>query len=732
MSTGLGDEARIEPRRGPGVATQHDLAEQNMRHRLRSSLFGESAPPVKVDRYVVLEPLGSGGLGVVYAAYDPKLDRRVALKLINPARITPDAAQRMQREAQAMAQIRHPNVAVVHDTGTHGEGTFIAMELVEGTTLLPWVRARTRGWKPIRDVLVAAGEGLAAAHHRGLVHRDFKPTNVIVDAHARPRVLDFGLACSADEVDAVAGHSPTSLLGEALTETGVLMGTPQYMAPEQFCGRADARSDQWAFCATAWESLYGVRPFSAADVPSLRAVIDAGAIHPPPPDSPIPGWLERVLRRGLSRTPGDRFESMDALLTALQRDKRSRRVQIVGLGAAVVLSAILTGTAMWLTRPEPTAESRARVQQLEQDARAAAIEGHFIYPPAEQPDAPTAFARVIALEQIEGPIADEARQRASQLRQELAQRLVGLGDAYFEQEGGEAFAADYYAAALVFAPDDSRARERSTLTPGELATLRRKAKTAEFSSAELQGARVLAALAEPDEPRRTKKVAALYRTKTRQPAASTSMLLEELLGREPMELESVRGLGVGSGVGRRRERSTGEPPDLEGTPGSAAGEAADTDDAPSNDGAAGPDPGPDLATDHDDDPAGDGSSSSATRRRDATTEARAGQAALARGDDRAAEKAFHRALNEDRRNLAALLGLSELYFDRGAYQKSLGYARKATGVAPRSGSAHMHLGDAYFKVHRYDEARRAYDKAVKLGHSGAKRALERLEQRVGD
>ncbi|MEM9459053.1 MAG: protein kinase [Myxococcota bacterium] len=724
MSTGLRDEARIEPRRGPSVATQHDLAELNMRHRLRSSLFGESAPPVKVDRYVVLEPLGEGGLGVVYAAYDPKLDRRVALKLINPALITPNAAQRMQREAQAMAQIRHPNVAVVHDTGTHGEGTFIAMELVEGATLLPWVRARARGWKPIRDVLVAAGKGLAAAHHQGLVHRDFKPTNVIVDAHARPRVLDFGLACAADEVDALTGHRPTSLLGEALTKTGVLMGTPQYMAPEQFGGRADARSDQWAFCATAWESLYGVRPFSAADVPSLRAMIDTGAIHPPPPDSPVPGWLERILRRGLSRAPSDRFEGMDALLTAMQRDKRSRRVQIVGLGAAVVLSAALTGTAMWLTRPEPTAESRARVQQLEQDARAAAAEGHFIYPPAQQPNAPTAYARVIALEQVEGPVADEARLRASQLREELAQRLVSLGDAYSEQAGGEAFAADYYAAALVFAPDDARARERSTLTPGQLATLRRKAETAKFSSAELQGAEVLAALAEPDEPRRTKKVAAIYRTKDRRPAASTSVLLEELLGREPMEQGSVRGLGVGSGVGRPPERPTPETAAVEGVRTiESAGTDPDTTD---------PDTTNDSARSASSSDRADGPSSSGSSQRDAATEARAGRAARARGDDRTAEKAFHRALNKDRRNLAALLGLSELYFDRGAYQKSLGYARKAIGVAPRSGDAHMQLGDACFKVHRYDEARRAYAKAVQLGHGGAQRALKRLEQRIGD
>lgn len=680
-----------------GIETRHDPSEQGMRNRLVSSLFGAPAAPVKVSRYTVLDELGSGGLGVVYAAYDPKLDRRVALKLINPARVSPDNAQRMLREAQAMAQLTHPNVAAVYDTGPHENGTFIAMELVEGVTLSRWTLDENPPWKETRDVLVAAGLGLAAAHQRGLIHRDFKPANVLVDHTGRPRVLDFGLACSVEEVgqNVSATDMSQSLLGDALTKTGVILGTPQYMAPEQFSGRADARSDQWAFCVTVWESLYRQRPFEAEDVPSMQRLVTAGELGAVPSASSVPGWVERVLRRGLSVAPEQRFADMESLLSALQQDKRSRRLQRLGLLAAVVLSAALTGMGMWLTRPEPTEQRRAEVQQLEQDARAAAERGYYIYPPLDDPAAPTAFGSVVALEQMDGPIKDAAFERGQALRHDLALALVALGDRYAEQTGGAAFAADYYASALIFEPEHDRARERSSLTPGELSLLRRKARSAEFSPAELQGAQVLAALSERDEPTRTAKVAALMRTAS--PAASTSVHLEALLG--PKSLARARS----------KSRKTAAP--------AVVAKPASTPTA---------DPGQAAAT-----PVVVTTAKSSGKGLSAAAEIKAGNAALARGDDAAAERAFHRALNKNRRSLTALLRLSALYFDRGAHQKALKYARKATSVAPRNAAAHMELGDACFKVHRYDEARKEYERAGKLGHKGARRALERLSQRVG-
>ncbi len=664
--------------------------------------------PVKVGRYVVIEELGAGGLGVVYAAYDPKLDRRVALKLINPARVGVDAVQRMQREAQAMARLTHPHVVTVHDTGTHGDGVFIAMELVDGQTLSRWVHGRAPNWKQERDVLVESGQGLAAAHRQGLVHRDFKPANVLVDQAGHPQVLDFGLACSADEVFvASSAESTASLLGDAITETGVMLGTPQYMSPEQFSGRADARSDQWAFCVTAWQVLYRGRPFTAPDVPNLRRVIESGYLPPPPADSNVPGWMDKALRRGLSVDPARRFDSMEALLTALQRDKRSRRLQAFAVAGAVLLSGGLTGTAVWLARPAATTQSQVEVEALVSQARDAANEGHFIYPPAADPRAPTAFSSVVALEQLRGPIADTAREQASRLRGELSTVLVALADDYAARDGGEGFAADYYAAALLFDPSQARARAQSTLTPGELSMLRQRAALSEFSSKELQGARVLAALAEPDEPARMEKVAALYGDQSL-PATSTTLHLESLLGPEPL-----RRARTPKAADARPQAPANAPTPVTAPvdPEPVAEAAASSSAAPETSAPAAPSPKRARAL--------------------ADAEAKAGRAALARGDDVAAERAFHRSLGHHRQHLGALMELSLIYFDRTAYQKSLGYARKATKVAPRSGAAHMQLGDACFKVHRYDEARREYERAATLGHGGAARALEKLRARVG-
>ncbi len=676
----VGRPEDVAARRG-FVETRHDPAEQQMRARLVGALFGGSAAPVKVGRYVVIDQIGAGGLGVVYSAYDPELDRKVALKLVHPARLTPQSAARMQREAQAMAKVAHPNVVAVYDAGPHVDGIFIAMELVDGMTLSAWRRAQERPWKAVRDVLLSAGRGLAAAHRQGLVHRDFKPANVLVDRDGQARVLDFGLARAAEGGNLV---STTGLLDVDLTQTGTLLGTPAYMAPEQFEGRADARSDQWGFCVTAYEMLYGGRPFGGADANAMRDNVRMGRIPTPHAGSPVPSWVFKALCRGMSVDPQARFPSMEALLVALQRDKRSRRMQIAGVGLAVLLSSGITAGALLATRPEPTAESRALVEQLEREAREAAESGWFVYPSPDDPQKPTALVNVIALEQLEGPIADEAKAKAAVLREELAAELVELGDRWWETE--TAFASDYYAAALLFDPDSERARERSTLTPGELAVLRAKATKAEFSEAEVAGAAPLAALAEDDAQVREQKVRKLL-SASRGPADSTSRRLAKLVGEStpppadaPVAFEPPR---TGSVVAPRSA-----PP-------------ARTEPTPKRD--------PDAAK----------------------SEASAGQSALRRGADAEAEQAFHRALARDGSNVTALAGLAEIHFERGAYAKSLSYAKKAANAAPKRASIRMLLGDAYFKLHRYDDARREYESAKKLGAPEAAKALERIANRVG-
>ena len=674
--SGRPDELAMQPGL---VDTRHDPGEQKMRARLADSLFGAPAAPVRVGRYLVIEEIGSGGLGVVYSAYDPQLDRKIALKLVNPARVTPRTAARMQREAQAMARVTHPNVVAVHDAGEHGDGVFIAMELVGGVTLRAWKRAQQRSWKQIRDVLVSAGHGLEAAHRQGLVHRDFKPANVLVDGQDRARVLDFGLARAAEASRDEVSDSG-QLLSMDLTQTGTLLGTPSYMAPEQFEGHADARSDQWGFCVTAYEMLYGGRPFGGTDARSMFAAVRAGKIPTPHASSTVPAWVFKALSRGLSVDPAKRFASMHDLLSALSRDKRSRRMQIMGVGLAVVLSSAGTAAALWATRPEPTVQSQAALDELEAAARSAAAGGWYVYPSTEDPSQPTALVNVIALEQLDGPIAEEAKQRAAALREEFAESLVQLGDEYWDDQEVSPFAADFYAAALLFDPQTERARERSILTPGELATLRKKAMEAKFTEAEVEGAAPLAALANPKKgkARATKLIARRTKgSKRQQPPVPVPTT--------PTKASPTRTPPVSS----TPVEPTPEPKTLT------------------------PQPPP-----RDD-------------KKGAKAEAAAGRAALRRGADGEAEKAFHRALSKNPRNETALAGLSEIYFERGAYQKALSYAKKAAGVAPRRGSIRMQLGDAYFKVHRYDDARREYTKAQKLGAKGAARALERIAAKTG-
>jgi tetratricopeptide (TPR) repeat protein/predicted Ser/Thr protein kinase len=332
-----------------------------------------------LGRYVVLERIGTGGMGVVYAAYDPQLDRRVALKLLHSREETDGGTggrTRILREAQAMARLSHPNVVAVHDVGVVDGRLFIAMELIDGVTLRAWIDADARRWPEVLDVLEPAARGLAAAHAVGLVHRDFKPDNVMIEANGRVRVMDFGLARSTGEIStqSVSGESPArhrdvqqashSLRSGAdgaegaalsavdrLTRTGALVGTPAYMAPELLAaGAADARSDQYAFCVALWRALYGTRPFGGDSVAALYAAASQGRLRVPPRSARVPRWLAAVVRRGLQPEPADRFASMDALLLALHRGRRRRgRIALASAGAL----AVTAGTAGWIFAARP-------------------------------------------------------------------------------------------------------------------------------------------------------------------------------------------------------------------------------------------------------------------------------------------------------------------------------------------------------------------------------------------
>jgi tetratricopeptide (TPR) repeat protein len=303
-----------------------------------------------VGRYCVLDCLGGGAMGVVYSAYDPELDRKVALKLLRA-----DVAQgetstlqaRLLREAQAMARLQHPNVIAVHDVGTFEDRVFIAMELVEGTTLHGWLRESARSQRDVIDVFVQAGRGLGAAHAVGLVHRDFKPDNVLIGRDGRVRVGDFGLARAAGDTSAPLPASPSGarFLGGELTLTGSLLGTPAYMSPEQFLRQpTDARSDQFSFCIALYEALYGERPFRDDSLGELATNVTQGRLKDPPKDRRVPARLSKLVLRGLTTAPADRWPSMDALIEALAHDPAQARRRWLAVGGALVgVTTLLVG-----------------------------------------------------------------------------------------------------------------------------------------------------------------------------------------------------------------------------------------------------------------------------------------------------------------------------------------------------------------------------------------------------
>ncbi|MEZ4452662.1 MAG: serine/threonine-protein kinase, partial [Nannocystaceae bacterium] len=310
-----------------------------------------------VGRYTILDRLGAGAMGVVYTAYDPKLDRRIALKLL---RIPQEdngnqIVARLIREAQALAKLNHPNVVTIHDCDTIGDMVYLAMELVEGQNLTRWLRATPRALSEILRIFIQAGRGLAAAHEVGLVHRDFKPDNVLIGNDGRVRVADFGIARNVDE-DPLAGPSAVARViaeGEdeaegsevstaRLTQTGAVVGTPAYMAPEQHLGtRVDPRCDQFAFCVALYEALYGSHPFPAKSYLELRQVVLSGKTAAPPNRSDIPPAVRAAILRGLAVVPDRRFESMTLLLDALGQDPARRRTRwTLGVAAALIVAAV--------------------------------------------------------------------------------------------------------------------------------------------------------------------------------------------------------------------------------------------------------------------------------------------------------------------------------------------------------------------------------------------------------
>ncbi|MEO7734385.1 MAG: serine/threonine-protein kinase, partial [Kofleriaceae bacterium] len=322
---------------------------------------GTASPEVtraqRVGRYALVAMIGRGGMGAVYIAHDPQLDREIALKIVRSERFADrDVRARLSREARAMAKVKHPHVVAVYDAGELDDGVFIAMELVEGETLTRWQAAPGRGWREIVRMYVAAGHGIAAAHAAGVVHRDFKPENVLVDRAGRAAVTDFGIAVApiamGSSAENVAAAYDRGLLDGPLTQTGTLLGTPRYMSPEQFRGQTvDARTDQFSFAVALFDALYRRAPFDGVTVGELLTAVTEGAVRDRPADTDVPVRLHRALVRALAVRPGDRYPTMTALLDALIAAASPAR-RGVGLAIAGVVVLVALGAVAMARRSE--------------------------------------------------------------------------------------------------------------------------------------------------------------------------------------------------------------------------------------------------------------------------------------------------------------------------------------------------------------------------------------------
>jgi tetratricopeptide (TPR) repeat protein/tRNA A-37 threonylcarbamoyl transferase component Bud32 len=301
---------------------------------------GQLHPGSRVERYQILGAIGRGGMGEVYAAYHPDLDRRIALKVVHQwGADSMERRARLLREARAIARLSHPNVVSVYDAGTVDDRVYIAMEFVDGETVDAWLRSQPRSWREVVDVFIAAARGLASAHAAGIVHRDFKPQNVMIGRDGTVRVMDFGLARLADEpldrADAAA-ESDRARVPATVTKTGALVGTVAYMAPEQFRGEAiDARADQFSFCVALHEALFGSRP--------ALAHMPVGDASKSAPSRTVPSWLRAVVSHGLAENRGQRFGAMDDLIRALAKGRARPRRRLVALSLSLAVMIVALG-----------------------------------------------------------------------------------------------------------------------------------------------------------------------------------------------------------------------------------------------------------------------------------------------------------------------------------------------------------------------------------------------------
>ncbi|MCA9719968.1 MAG: hypothetical protein KC468_35200, partial [Myxococcales bacterium] len=507
-----------------------------------------------------------------------------------------------------------------------------------------------------------------------------------------------------------------------------------------------------------YEGLYKQRPYKGDTLAALSMAVTQGDIIPPPKATEVPPPVWDIIKRGLSPTKGVRFESMDTLLAEL-----AHVLDPVAVGgfaryrwplitaASVVLAIGVTAALTWGGAPTP--EEEQLVGGLVEEARKAASEAHWVYPPLEGEVDATSIRKVKTLEDLDGAAKELGKEKAGELRETFAATLTSLGDRYWENKASRPYAADYYLQALLFR-DDPELRERLSVTEGELLDFRLKALKDGFSEDEIRKAGMLFALAETDDEKREQRILAELEQLKEQFSSYHASLIDGLVDSELSEDKKTRHKRS------RAERAAAaigvelKDPD-EDAGGSDSGDADVADTA----GETGEDSGgePDVVDDEETPPENHKRNGGASKKKrpgkksdddeskpdekepeqvvdkELSDElAKQGQAALARGNLKEAESLFNQSLSANNRNPAALIGLSDVFFERSAHRRAVKYAEKAVQVAPSNASYRIRLGDAYFKVLRYADARKAYEKAKELGSPKAASRLAKVKQQLGE
>ncbi|MEZ4381421.1 MAG: protein kinase [Nannocystaceae bacterium] len=712
-------------------------------------------------RYRLVRWLGEGGMGVVYEAEHEDIERRIALKILRQeASQDPEQAARFREEARAASKIGSPNIVQILDFGELPDGRLMFfMDLLAGQGLDAEIDSAPMDQARLIAILRQVCRGLAAAHDAGIVHRDIKPDNVIlVTEDSREdvvKIVDFGIATML-----TSGNSDAPAAG-----------TPQYMAPEQILGQGvDGRLDLYSLGCMAYELLTGHPPFHEGDVEQLleqQLTTQPVPIQQLVPQEQLHPALATVVMRCLAKHPDQRYRDARDLEAALceaqiiaglhtawddlplpdvEPERKAmlaskmprladsptskRRwlwpvIAVVGMAAAAAIAIVLTREEP----PEPGEEEI--VKERERMAIDAGSRGNWVYP--EDPDdaaavEDTSYRHILQLEALDGSVAALGKAKGIELRDKFFSSLKTQGDKWWDKEGGESFAADFYSQALVFAyspemevmiPDldaAKEARERSKMTRGMLSEFFRDAEQGSFSADEVQSAMMVNTLAEPDEEVREEKMKQLSKKSgKRKPLSATQLNRLAKLAQD--DEEAVADPDESAGAGASGGQGSGDDSSGDDT------DASDTDTL-----LADAEPGGRTSGGGSNAPLTKTAKRDPQRSRKLSSEA---AAALASGQRKQAEGLFHQALALDNRNAAALIGLSDIHFDRSNYQQAVQFAKKAVQAAPKKASYRIRLGDAYFKLLRYTDALAEYEAAGKLGSKEASGRIAKVKSRLG-